>query len=152
MVTVMSCLSKTLSALLLAAALLLPVLPARAQSQAVVSEDWSQYLGNFRPAIAGCRARALEWDTVVTKGTPMNQGMVGVRLRTADGRRFDCVADSVSGAVQRIQPLGSDAADLPDEGKPVFVPNDRPRPRGACVRQVAQTDGKIIGWLTYTAC
>lgn len=144
---------KTLPACLLAGALLLPSLPARAQAQTpAVSGDWSQSLAGLRPAIAGCRARALDWDTVVTKGTPMNQGMVGVRLRTADGRRFDCVAEAVSGAVQSIQPLASDAADLPDEGKPVFVPSDRPQPRGTCVRQVVQTDGLVIGWLTYIAC
>jgi len=135
-------------ALLLAAALLLPSAIVRAQT---APGDWSQFLANFRPAIAGCRARALEWDTVVTKGTAMNQGMVGVRLRTADGRRFDCVADA-SGAVQRIQPLGADAVDLPDEGKPVFVPADRPLPRGNCVRAVTQTDGLTVGWLIYAAC
>ena len=143
---------KILPATVLAAVLLLPSLSAQAQAQSASGEDWSHFLASFRPAIAGCRTRALEWDTVVTKGTPMNQGLVGVRLRTADGRRFDCVADSVSGAVQRIQPLAADAADLPDEGKPVFVPSDRPQPRGICVRQVVQTDGQVIGWLTYAAC
>lgn len=148
----MTRLSKTPFALMLAAALLLSWLPVPARAQTAAAEDWSQFLASFRPAIAGCRARALDWDTVVTKGTAMTQGMVGVRLRTADGRRFDCVAESASGSVQRIQPLASDAADLPDEGKPVFVPGDRPQPRGNCVRQVVQPDGLVVGWLTYTAC
>lgn len=122
--------------------------PAAAQSP---GEDWSQNLGSFRRAIGACRARAVEYDTVVTKGTPMNGGMVGVRLRTVDGRRFDCIAETASGAVQRIEPLASDAADLPEEGRPVFVPNDRPQPRNGCVRAVSLSDGQIIGWLHYAA-
>lgn len=128
--------------------LALPVLPEPAAAQ--MADDWSQYLGNFRRAISACRARAVEYDTVVTKGTPMTQGLVGVRLRTVDGRRFDCIAEA-GGAVQRIDPVAADAADLPEEGRPVFVPNDRPQPRSGCVRAVTLSDGQALGWLHYAA-
>lgn len=138
-----------LLSLALAGLMALPLLPAPAAAQS--GDDWSANLGSFRRAITACRARALEYDTVVTKGTAVAQGMVGVRLRTADGRRFDCLAEQVSGAIQRIEPLASDAADLPDEGRPIFVPNDRPQPRNGCVRAVSLADGQIIGWLHYMA-
>lgn len=111
--------------------------------------DWSRFLPDLLPAIAGCRKKAGEEALRVLKAWPMNRGLVGVRLQDATGARRDCVAE----ARGRVKELATAEAseDLPGEGSPVFYPAAGTPPildHGRAER-VLDAKGKLRGWLHY---
>ena len=129
--------------------------PARVAIGALVDrppEDWSRYLADLLPVIGACYP-LVSGASRVTKAWPMNRGMAGARIESADGRRWDCVAPLAGGGIDSLQQLAPDEPALPDEGLPVFVPGAGSQPEG-CPRfeQVVEPDGGIVGWLSVGRC
>lgn len=103
------------------------------------------------PAIAACIGQpAVPVERVLT-AWPMNHGMVGVRLRTPDGHRFDCIAPQIGGAAERLTGLMAEDSALPGEADPVYFPKrDQPPPlRLDDLEPVNNAAGTVVGWLAY---
>ena len=129
--------------------------PARVAIGALVDrppEDWSRYLADLLPVIEACYP-LVSGAARVTKAWPMNRGMAGARIESADGRRWDCVAPLAGGGIDSLQQLPPDEPALPGEGLPVFVPGAGSQPEG-CPRfeQVVEPDGTVRGWLSAGRC
>jgi heat shock protein HslJ len=112
--------------------------------------DWTRLMGDLLPAIRACLEQPAVPVERVLKAWPMNQGMVGVRMRSTDGHRFDCLAPQTGGSVTRLIGLMPEEEKVPGEGEPVFLPKrDRPPPvRVDELEQVADGDG-VQGWIYY---
>jgi heat shock protein HslJ len=113
--------------------------------------DWSRLIGDLLPAIQSCLAQPAVPVERVLKAWPMNQGMVGVRLRSPDGHRFDCIAPHAGGPAERLNGLMPEDAKMPGEGDPVFFPKrERPPPvRVELLERVIDGAGAVQGWLSY---
>lgn len=113
--------------------------------------DWSRLIGDLLPAIQACLAQPAVPVERVLKAWPMNQGMVGVRLRSPDGHRFDCIAPHAGGPAERLNGLMPEDSKMPGEGDPVFFPKrDSPPPvRVELLERVVDGAGAVQGWLSY---
>jgi heat shock protein HslJ len=113
--------------------------------------DWSRLIGDLLPAIQACLAQPAVPVERVLNAWPMNQGMVGVRLRSPDGHRFDCIAPHAGGAAERLNGLMPEDSKMPGEGDPVFFPKrERPPPvRVELLERVVDGAGAVQGWLSY---
>lgn len=124
--------------------------PATAQSK--LESDWSRLMGDLLPAIQACIAQPAVPVDRVLKAWPMDQGMAGVRLRSPDGHRFDCIAPLLGGVAERLTGLMPEAGKVPGEGDPIFFPmRESPPPmRVELLEQVVDAAGNVQGWLSYT--
>ncbi|WP_404384911.1 hypothetical protein [Caenispirillum salinarum] len=115
--------------------------------------DWSRVLPDLLPAIQACVDEAEAAVQSVLKAWPMNQGMVGVRMKTTDGALQDCVATS-GGRVDSLETLPQTAEPLPDQGEPVYLPGRATPPDIDCgrVERVSGPQGEAVsGYLFYGA-
>jgi uncharacterized membrane protein len=116
--------------------------------------DWSAYLIDFLPAIESCLA-ATAGPVAVTKAWPMNHGLVGVRLRDREGRRFDCLAPHQGGEPVAFDLVSEPGDRLPGEFHPLFTPAPGAPPTGECYQNEHVPDpagSEPLGWLSYDAC
>lgn len=124
--------------------------PAPATS-AKPESDWSRLIGDLLPAIQACLTQPAVPVERVLNAWPMNQGLVGVRLRSPDGHRFDCIAPQAGGAAERLNGLMPEDSKMPGEGDPVFFPKRQSPPpvRVELLERVVDGAGAVQGWLSY---
>jgi putative lipoprotein len=124
-----------------------------ADLQAKPAEDWSRFLLDLLPAIAACLDATPGPAPRVTKAWPMNRGMAGARTRNGAGGWFDCIAPSLGGEVDRLEPV-TDGGRLPGEGTVVFSPVIQGPPPGECYQheRALGPGGEPIGWLSTETC
>lgn len=114
-------------------------------------DDWSRDLPNLLPAIRACVRSPDMTAEQVLKAWPMNRGMVGVRIAAEDGGTVDCTA-TTGGRVETVETLAADAAPLPGQGEPVFLPGRTTPPDIDCGRleRVSGAQGQeAAGYLLY---
>jgi hypothetical protein len=117
-------------------------------------EDWARLLRDVMPAIQLCLQSVSGQDLEVTKAWPMGAGEAGVRIRSADGSGFDCVALMDGSKFTSLTGLPSFAEALPGERSPVFIPAPRGPDAMACQRYERVVGGfnEPLGWLVYPTC
>jgi heat shock protein HslJ len=120
-------------------------------SSAKPESDWSRLISDLLPAIQACLAQPAVPVERVLKAWPMNEGMVGVRLRSPDGHRFDCIAPHTGGPAERLNGLMPEDSKMPGEGDPVFFPKRQSPPpvRVELLERVIDGTGVVQGWLSY---
>ncbi len=116
--------------------------------------SWASVLPDLLPAIDACLARATAPPARVTIASFIDEGVVSVRLREADGGREECLV-SADGA--EIITFGnvSDLDRRNGESDPEFVRAPGPEPRAQTCRAVEPalgTGGAPIGWLVRRSC
>jgi heat shock protein HslJ len=113
--------------------------------------DWTKQMGDLLPAIQACLEQPAVPVESVLKAWPMNHGLVGVRVRSTGGHRFDCLAPQIGGSVTRLIGLMPEEEKVPGEGEPVFLPKrDNPPPvRVDRLEQVVDGRGAVRGWIFY---
>ncbi|HRE45460.1 MAG TPA: hypothetical protein PKY87_16005 [Terricaulis sp.] len=110
---------------------------------------WASVLPELIPAIDSCIARASARPARVTFATAMDDAVVAVRVREADGARRECIAPVGGGEVTVYETL-SDVDRRPGEGDPEFQRGGG-QPR-ACAEAVSGRDGVSLGWLIPRDC
>lgn len=123
--------------------------------EAPAAKDWSAFVGDYLAPIDACLAKAktMGFDAKVTIAYPRQSGFTAVRLSSVTDGRFECSADTKTGAIKFFDPLG-DSDVVPGEWAPMFTRAPGVAPQGACNRNVPATNGAgaQIGWLTYESC
>ena len=114
-------------------------------------DGWTRQLAGALPAIGACVAAAGTAVPGVLGILSPDGGPLTVRLRTAEGGRQDCVvADGGAGPIDRVEPVAADAAALPGEGMPLYLPDGGPLPPvGPRLERLLANDGAPLGWLAY---
>jgi len=115
--------------------------------------DWSKHLEEWLPAIDACLTRTPSAPAVALLVWSVKPGLVGVRTRGADPRRWDCVSRSDGAAIERFEPVAPPETH-PAEASPLFSRTPLEPPTGSCYdheRAFAQ-DGRLLGWLSYDVC
>lgn len=110
---------------------------------------WASVLPELIPAIDSCIARASTRPARITFATAMDDAVVAVRLREADGARRECIAPAAGGEVMVYETL-SDIDRRPGEGDPEFQRGGA-QPR-ACAEAAVGRDGANLGWLIPRGC
>lgn len=126
--------------------------PAVAQTATAKPEnDWSRLINDLLPAMRSCLQQPAVPVERILKAWPMNHGMVGVRLRSPGGHRFDCLVAQDGSAVLRLTGLMPEDVAVPGEGNPAFLPmQDNPPPmRVGGLERVVDAAGVVQGWLYY---
>jgi len=110
---------------------------------------WASVLPELIPAIDSCLTRAQSRPARVTFAAAMDDAVVAVRLREADGARRECVAPTGGGEVTVYETL-SDIDRRPGEGDPEFQRGGaQPRP---CAEGATGRDGARLGWIIPRGC
>ena len=80
-------------------------------------------------------------------------GLVGVRTRSGDPRRWDCVSRADGGAVERFDAVPAPEKH-PAEASPLFSRTPLEPPTGSCYdhERAFASDGRFLGWLSYDVC
>jgi len=115
--------------------------------------DWSQHLEEWLPAIDACLARTPSGPAVALFAWPASPGHVGVRTRSGDPRRWDCVSRTDGGAVERFDAVPPPEKH-PAEASPLFSRTPLEPPTGSCYdhERAFSHDGRFLGWLSYDVC
>ncbi|HRO02744.1 MAG TPA: hypothetical protein PLS69_03990 [Terricaulis sp.] len=122
---------------------------ARRGIQEGARPTWASVLPELIPAIDACMARAQSRPARVTLAAAMDDAVVAVRLREADGARRECVAPAGGGEVVVYETL-SDVDRRPGEGDPEFQRGGaQPRP---CAEAATGRDGARLGWIIPRGC
>jgi uncharacterized membrane protein len=114
---------------------------------------WASVLGELIPAIDACLARANSRPARVTFASAIDDDRVSVRLREANGSRYECIAATAGGSVSVFETL-SDLDRRAGEGDPEFLRGDE-QPRAQNCRSVSEVtapDGGRLGWLIRRSC
>ena len=84
---------------------------------------------------------------------PASPGHVGVRTRSGDPRRWDCVSRTDGGAVERFDAVPPPEKH-PAESSPLFSRTPLEPPTGSCYdhERAFAHDGRFLGWLSYDVC
>lgn len=110
---------------------------------------WASVLPELIPAIDACVARAEARPARVTIAASMDDAGVAVRVREANGARYECVAPAGGGEALVYESL-SDIDRRPGEGDPEFMRGGaQPRP---CAEAAIGRDGARLGWLIPRGC
>lgn len=110
---------------------------------------WTVWLPDFLPAITACMAATGAPNAVATQAWPVSRGMVGVHLRSTEGRRWECIAPGQGMAVERLAEMPPDS---PPEG-PVFARlSDAPPVGCGPAAPAINGAGRQIGWLMPGPC
>jgi|CXWL01.1.fsa_nt_gi hypothetical protein len=109
---------------------------------------WATVLPELIPAIDSCLARVTSRPARVTFAGALDEGVVGVRVREADGSRRECIADASGAGVSIYEPI-SDEDRRSGEGDPEFQRGGgQPRAQsGRVVQEAVGRDGQSLGWL-----
>lgn len=114
---------------------------------------WASVLPELLPAIDACLARVSARPARITTASALDEGVVSVRIREADGSRRECIASAVGDQVQAYEPV-SDLDRRAGESDPEFQRGEA-RPQAEQCRSVepAMTpSGEQIGWLVRRSC
>jgi hypothetical protein len=78
---------------------------------------------------------------------------VGVRTRSGDPRRWDCLWREKGGAVERFEAVPRPEKH-PAESSPLFTRTPLEPPEGSCFdhERAFSRDGQFLGWLSYDVC
>lgn len=114
---------------------------------------WASVLPELIPAIDACLTRVSARPARVTTASALDEGMVSVRIREADGSRRECITAAVGGEVQVYEPV-SDLDRRSDEGDPEFQRGGEAPRGGECraVDEAVGADGPRLGWLIRRTC
>jgi hypothetical protein len=114
--------------------------------------DWSRELMFLMPAILACLDEVSPAEgAVVTSAVPRRMGMAGVRLRDAEGKRWQCIASLSTGKAGRMDEM-PEGLEIPGDGDPLFTPARSKPPEGVCWERreiVDPASGERLGWLSY---
>jgi hypothetical protein len=115
--------------------------------------DWSEHLEEWLPAIDACLARTPSGPAVALFVWTATPGHVGVRTRSGDARRWDCMSRADGGAVERFDSVPG-TEKHPAEASPLFSRSPLEPPSGACFdhQRAFSQDGRFLGWLSYDVC
>jgi hypothetical protein len=115
--------------------------------------DWSEHLEDWLPAIDACLARTPSGPAVALFAWPVSPGHIGVRTRSGDPRRWDCVSREDGAAVERFDAVPPPEKH-PAEASPLFSRTPLEPPSGACFdhQRAFSQDGRFLGWLSYDVC
>jgi acetyl esterase/lipase len=122
-------------------------------SEPLSTFDWSKHLEEWLPAIDACLARTPAGPAVALYAWPASPGLVGVRTRSGDPRRWDCVSRTDGGAVERFDAVPPPEKH-PAESSPLFSRTPMEPPTGSCYdhQRAFSQDGRFLGWLSYDVC
>ena len=122
-------------------------------SEPLSTFDWSKHLEEWLPAIDACLARTPSGPAVALFAWSVSPGHVGVRTRSGDPRRWDCVSRADGGAVERFDPVPPPEKH-PAEASPLFSRTPLEPPTGSCYdhERAFSQDGRFLGWLSYDVC
>lgn len=127
---------------------------ARRGLEAGARANWASVAADLLPAIDACLTRVTAPPARITIASMMDEGVVSVRLRQANGRRDECLVSSDGGRIDAFEPV-SDMDRRSGEGDPEFVRAPGPPPRAQpClgVEAVDAADGARLGWLVRRTC
>jgi len=120
------------------------------------ADDWSHSLLQLLPAIEICLRQAQGPNPRITRAWPLNQSMVGVRLRDGAGGWWDCITQGygANARVALFDAVPADEEPLPGESEVIFTSAEQLPPAGGCYRheRVLDDDGTTLGWLSYDIC
>jgi uncharacterized membrane protein len=114
---------------------------------------WASVVTELMPAIDACLGRVRSQPARVTFAAALDDERVSVRLREANGSRFECIADTLGTEAGIYEPL-SDLDRRSGEGDPEFV-RGASEPRAQNCRDAAAVtagDGETVGWLIRRSC
>jgi len=114
---------------------------------------WASVLPDLLPAIDTCLTRVTARPARVTTASMLDEGLVSVRLREADGGRRECVAAEDGSAVTVFDPV-SDIDRRAGEGDPEFQRGgDQPAAEDCrSVEPALGRSGEALGWLIRRSC
>jgi uncharacterized membrane protein len=114
---------------------------------------WASVVTELMPAIDACLARVRSQPARVTFAAALDDERVSVRLREANGSRFECIANFTGTEAGIYEPL-SDLDRRGGEGDPEFVRGETaPRAQNCrAATAVASGDGETLGWLIRHSC
>ncbi|MET0181461.1 MAG: hypothetical protein ABW199_01100 [Caulobacterales bacterium] len=116
--------------------------------------SWASVISDLLPAIDACLARVTEPPARVTIASIMDEGVVSVRMRQANGRRDECLAATNGARIDAFEPV-ADMDRRNGEGDPEFVRAPGPPPSTQPCRSVDAVDGTNgarLGWLIRRTC
>lgn len=116
--------------------------------------SWASVAPDLLPAIDACLQRVTAPPARVTIASALDEGLVSVRLRQANGRRDECVVSADGARINAFEPV-SDLDRRSGEGDPEFLRAPGPPPREQPCRGVEAIDsaeGARLGWLVRRTC
>lgn len=114
--------------------------------------NWASVLPELLPAIDACLMRATERPARVTTASALDEGLVSVRIREADGGRRECIA-AYDGSSVSVYESVSDLDRRAGEGDPEFQRGSAaPRTENCRSAEPALVGGEQIGWLISRTC
>jgi len=122
--------------------------------QTQADSDWTGTIGQLLPAIDSCLARADKKPARVTIAYALDGGQAAVRLRDAEGGRWECNAPVTGGAASYWDSIG-DRDVMQGENDPQFTRNPGPPPpQTNCSHNTPAkgAGGGSIGWYTRKTC
>lgn len=109
---------------------------------------WASVLPELIPAIDACLGRVSARPARVTFASAMDEGVVAVRIREADGSRRECVADASGAAVQVYEPISDEDRRAGESDVEFQRGGSQPRtPSGRTIEEAMDRDGLSLGWL-----
>jgi uncharacterized membrane protein len=125
-----------------------------ANLESLEADAWARQLIRLRPALEACLGRTSGSGPRVTYAWPIDEGMIGARLRDGDGGWFECVAARDGSSIDRFDALTSADFPLQHENQIVFTPATKYPPAGNCYEheKVLDAQGELIGWLSFNTC
>jgi hypothetical protein len=114
---------------------------------------WASVLPELLPAIDACLARVTSRPARVTTASPMDEGVVLVRVRENDGGRRECVAAADGSSVANYDTL-SDNDRMAGEGEIEFQrTGNQPAARNCqAVEEAKDHLEQRVGWLIRRTC
>lgn len=116
--------------------------------------SWASVVPDLLPAIDACLARVTAPPGFVTIASMMDEDVVSVRLRQANGRRDECLATTDGSRIDAFEPV-TDMDRRNGEGDPEFMRAPGPPPVAQPCRSVEPVDssaGARLGWLVRRTC
>jgi hypothetical protein len=114
---------------------------------------WASVLPELLPAIDACLERVSAAPARITTASALDDGMVSVRIREADGGRRECIAPATGASVDAFEPV-SDLDRRAGEGDPEFQRGEaQPRAESCRTVEPAMSPGAgQVGWLIRRSC
>lgn len=110
------------------------------------AQDWGRFLPDMYGGITACIAAHPAQPAHVTDAVPQNHGMILVRLRGADGSRYECSTGTNGNPAPQLTPT------TPQQVRgPAFTPASMAEPYMRCgtPEPVLTGTGRLLGWLTH---
>lgn len=123
------------------------------RAAAGATPSWTAILPELLPAIDACLGRIEAAPARVTIAYLTGDGTVSVRLRDADGGRYECTATTDGASISAFEPI-SDRNVLDGESRPLFTRAPSAPPEGSCYANETAADaaGAALGWISERTC